>query len=271
MKKIMFFVMVIIVMFVCTDTALAKRKATIEDGDLVVREVRTREIVRIPGVPEELWDKPNIADKLSSGKLKGAIIEDKVGKKTYSFDLPSIKKRIKYSDRVVRYNNGEWPMNPAASRFTEHSDHELAILWLWIVALIVVVVSVLHSLSEISMVKKIHIFWFYAALFPSVMVGELAGELVGSFAGVAICSLTVLFAKIGGTTIKYAACAFLSIFIGALVGGITGRIASVQNYEVIVHYYFFLLAVCAISFVIAWLVDFVKTLVETSNIFSTFD
>lgn len=229
--------------------ALAKEIAFLENGNLVISEVK----MIVPDVPEGI--SAETAHKLVTGEIKEAVIRDQAGKKTYVFSYPIMEEKV-FSDTVAAYSGGKWIQNPLPLARTEKSSNWLlTITWLWIPALGILTVSLLNAFFNIS---KRKLLVFYLAMFAGILAGMLVGTSAGGpgvFAGL----LTGVFA---GGFAGFFACGFAGLFVGGFAGGFAGMLTggfaglSAGGFD----YMIFLLAVEAVCFLASLLAGAIKNI-----------
>ncbi len=259
MKKIL---VVLVVVFLFVVFAIrpveARGVASLENGNLVVSEVR--EIKRIPGVPEGISAED--AYKLVTGELDKVTIKAKKGKKTVIFGFP-LQRINEYQYRVISHGPKGWN-DSEVIRTETNTDDVLTFLWLIVPYLGILIVSLV---SHLSGKKTRKLFVFYGSILVSILVGasigllfnKIAGESLGGLAGLLAGALAGVFAGIlAGELAGGLAGIFAGGLAGIFAGMSAGAVAGKQGYEVLIPYFVFLVAACAACLVIAYASGFVK-------------
>jgi len=232
-----------------TILANAERKAIIQNGTLIVKEITETELLRVPSVPAGLSVEQ--ADSLVTGQLGKVIIMDEIGEKNSSFSFPLIKSRIAYTDKKVSYLGG-WIVQREPDRSTtSYDDYLLSIFWLWIPSIFTVIASIMILLSR---TRKLRV--FYIALLAVVPVSTVTGMFVGvevsAFIGLIVCYFAVGFSIRSSLN---SLMGIMSSILGGIAGGLACLIASIfagdGNYKIVAYYLLFLIAVEIVSFVIS--------------------
>jgi hypothetical protein len=252
----------VVVLFVCifsfftSASASAEQKVVLENGELVVSEVKTKVVMRVPNVPVGISAED--AHKIVIGGIKEVMVKGEKEKEIYSFSYPIRKIKI-FSDGVVSYSAGKWNER-MVPRVEESSDWLLTISWL-LIAFSVLIFSLENQLTKLGDRK---LFVFYIVMFISiitamivggitsmianVIVGEVMGLLIGVAIGVTVSIVGIFkgeFAdKIANTTI-------VGMFAGGFAGGQAGMLAGRQQYRIAMSYLLFMVMAMLVSFLIA--------------------
>ncbi|MCX6787366.1 MAG: hypothetical protein NTY93_02480 [Candidatus Kaiserbacteria bacterium] len=241
-------------MFALCSTANAERVVSLQNGVYTEKEVTTTILKEISGVPKGLS-----ADQVTwlvHGNVKETRIRDGAKRFNYFLTFPFIKTENAYKE--VKYQDGNWLVNPMTDRNTISVDYFLTIIFFWIVALSIATLNVLNRLFQIKTKKLVD---FYVAMAAGIItglitggltgwltnataggtVGVIAGALIGTGAGVSSGD------KAGGGNAGLAA----GMLAGGFAGTGSGFFAGCQDYKNMMYYLVFLIAVAVISFGIA--------------------
>jgi len=236
-----------------TETSLTK------DRTLIVKEVKY--IGRFPNVPEGI--SPDTAYQLASGKQTKATVVDENGSNEHSLALPWIKERTEYMDKAVTYEKGEWVVKYAPSRFKNEESKILSILWLWIPAVLIILISAEGAFARIALKE---FFTLYGLLIAGVGAsavvggyvgassGGMTGGMVGFLFGLICGGLAGLFA--GGVIMEEdpGLSVVMGGFAGAFTAMISGAYAGAQEFKIVFHCFLFLIASEAVAFSIVLLI-----------------
>ncbi|MFA6503215.1 MAG: hypothetical protein WCT45_03105 [Candidatus Paceibacterota bacterium] len=256
MKRILFAALLAIIVLLLKSPAQAKeREAVLENGTLVVKE--TTEVLRVPDVPKDL--SADFALKLIAGEAKEVVIEDKVGRAYFSIAFPSVEARHEYAgDRIVRYRDGAWAVEQLPPKSSHGTETSIAILWLWMPALLIVMVSITSSLSGANVYKLLAV---YGAMLVTAYVSAYLGAatmVLGMILGVASGILASRDPDDPSRLMGYGG-GLAGAFVGGHAGFVVERSMKIPNVEAVMPYLFFLLAVSVMSFIIAKAIVYAKT------------
>lgn len=236
-----------------TETSFTK------DRTLIAKEVRY--IGRFPNVPDGI--SPDTAFKIAKGKQAEATVIDENGSNEHSFALPWIKTRTEYMDKVVTYENDEWLVKHAPSRFKQEESIFLSIFWLWIPAALIILISVEGAFAKVA---PREFFAFYGLLLVGVLASALVGSVIGTSSGEFVGASTGFGfgLLVGGIVGLFAGGVFmgkepgLSVgaggIAGALLAMISGAYAGAQEFKIVWNCFLFLIASEAVAFCIVLLI-----------------
>lgn len=266
MGKGLLIAVMFLTIFFASFPAETKQVLSLENGNLVISEVK----MVIPGVPAGI--SAETAYKLVTGEIKEWKVMAEEGETRYLSLFPIIERRI-FADRLIKYKERLWSEETIV-RVEEEENKLVTFFFIVLPVLGILIVTLKNQLADL---ESRRLLLFNAAMIVSILVSRLVGALVnwlmdaiaaggaGMFIGYSIGMLAGMFAGRSKDEVFPLA----SFIGGVLVGIFTGAFAGAGGYGILGVYLVFVIIAMVVSFLIAQIVRIAifisKTLFQESK------